>query len=46
MTKIRLYLDEDSIKNSLEVEIILDQSKAQWLIDKTDNIEQKPDCGR
>jgi hypothetical protein len=31
---------------SQEVEVVLDRSKAQWLIDKTDNIEQKPDCGR
>lgn len=31
---------------SQDVEVLLDKSKAQWLIDKTDNIEQKPDCGR
>ncbi|MEZ2239160.1 hypothetical protein [Microcoleus sp.] len=31
---------------SQQVEVILDRSKGQWLIDKTNNIEQKPDCGR
>jgi hypothetical protein len=30
---------------SQQVEVILDRSQGQWLIDKTDNIEQKPDCG-
>lgn len=49
--KIKIWLkysrkDGGQPCESQEVEIILDQSKAQWLIDKTDNIEQKPDCGR
>jgi hypothetical protein len=49
--KIKIWLkyskkDGGQPCESQEVEVILDRSKSQWLIDKTDNIEQKPDCGR
>ena len=41
------YLTKDGTQpcESQEVEVILDRNKAQWLIDRINNIEQKPDCG-